>query len=254
MKLIRREGGTAMTSDAKSSRIWEIDALRGLCIPGMIAIHLIYDLVNLYGFVDWPYPQWYSLFKNNYGALFVILSGLSVTLGRHCIRRGAEVISFGMVITAVTAAMYRFGMAGRGILIWFGVLHCIGVCMILWPVFRKLPDRALIALSAALILGGWYLRTVRFGSDALMILGLVSKHFASSDYFPLLPNLGYFLAGAVLGRTLYAEKRSLLPRLAGMPVIQPLCAMGRHSLFIYLIHQPVLALGCQTALLLRKLV
>lgn len=237
----------------RQKRIWEIDALRGLCIPGMILIHLIYDLVNLYGFIDWPYPRWYSLFKNNYGALFVILSGLSVTLGRNCVKRGAQVFSFGMVITAVTAGMYGMQMAGKGILIYFGVLHCIGLCMMLWPVFRRLPEGALIFLSAAMILMGWQLRTMHFDGDALMVLGFVSRRFASADYFPLLPNLGYFLAGAALGRRLYAEKRSLLPKLGEGVCARTLCAMGRHSLFIYLIHQPVLALGCQTALFLRKL-
>ena len=237
----------------RQNRIWEIDALRGLCIPGMIVIHLIYDVVNLYGFIDWPYPRWYYLFKNNYGALFVILSGLSVTLGRHCVRRGAEVFSFGMVITAVTAGMYGLQMAGKGILIYFGVLHCIGVCMMLWPLFRKMPEWALIFLSAAMILAGWQLRVTRFDTDALLVLGLVSRQFTSSDYFPLLPILGYFLAGAALGRRLYAEKRSLLPGRGKGVCAGALCAMGRHSLLIYLVHQPVLALGCQTAVFLRKL-
>lgn len=238
----------------RAERIWEIDALRGLCIPGMIVIHLIYDLVNLYGFVDWPYPTWYFLFKNNYGALFVLLSGVSVTLGRHCGRRGAEVFSFGMVITAVTAGMYALRLADRGILIYFGVLHCIGVCMMLWPLLRKLPDGVLIALSAAMILTGWWLRGESFASGAFTVLGFVTRDFRSADFFPLMPNFGYFLAGAALGRRLYAEKRSLLPGRGNSAPMRALRWMGRHSLPIYLIHQPVLALGCQAAWFLRKLV
>lgn len=71
----------------KKDRIWEVDFLRGLLIPGMIAIHLIYDIVDLYGFVHWPYPRWYDLFKNNYGAAFVLLSGLSATLGSGRVQR-----------------------------------------------------------------------------------------------------------------------------------------------------------------------
>ena len=235
-------------------RIWEVDVLRGMCIPGMILIHLIYDVVNLYGFVDWPYPRWYSLFKNNYGALFVLLSGLSVTLGSRCIRRGAEVFGWGMVITAVTAGMYALGMADRGILIYFGVLHCIGTCMILWHWLKKLPDGVLPAVSLALVLTGWWLRTQVFAGGAFLILGLMPRGFVSSDYFPLMPNLGYFLAGAVLGRTLYREKTSLLPHLENRWGIQRLLgAMGRHSLLIYLVHQPVLALMCQSVIWIRKL-
>ncbi len=229
-------------------RIWEVDALRGLLIPGMVAIHLIYDVVDLYRFVDWPYPMWYYYFKNNFGALFVLLSGLSVTLGRRSVRRGWTVFLCGMICTAVTWGMYRFGMAGRGIIIYFGVLHCLGVCMMLWPVFGKLPNWAMAFLGMVLIALGWYLRGCWLDgvSWALLPLGLRRPEFASSDYFPLMPNLGYFLLGAVAGRLLYREKKSRWPSApAGHPVIRSLRWCGEHSLAIYLLHQPVLAGLCE---------
>lgn len=235
-------------------RIWEIDVLRGLCIPGMILIHLIYDVVDLYGFVNWPYPAWYSLLKNNYGMLFVLLSGISVTLGRRCVRRGVTVLLWGMVITAVTLGMYRIGMAGRGVIVYFGVLHCLGMCMILWYWLRKLPNWALAGLAAGLIAAGWWLRTQCFDSVAFVMLGLQFPGFMTADYFPLMPNLGYFLAGSVVGRTLYREKKSLLPGCdARSTVLRGLGTMGRHSLCIYLVHQPILALMCQVVFILRKL-
>ncbi len=75
-----------------------------------------------------------------------------------------------------------------------------------------------------------------------MPLGLPWKGFISSDYFPLLPNLGYFLLGAFLGRTLYKNKESLLPNVStDNPVIRFLLLCGKHSLWIYLLHQPVLS-------------
>lgn len=232
---------------AAKKRIWEIDALRGLLIPGMIAIHLIYDVVDLYGFADWTYPGWYSLFKNNYGALFVLLSGVSVTLGSRSVRRGAQVFLGGILVSAVTFGMYRLGMAGRGIVIYFGVLHCLGVCMMLWAVLRKLPTPALVLLGGALTLGGWWLRG-RYLVDLpwLLPLGFRFPGFASSDYFPLMPNLGYFLLGAVLGRVLYREKTTRFPRIcAETPILRSLCWMGRNSLTIYLLHQPILAALCE---------
>ena len=126
-----------MEQQTTTKRIWEIDFLRGLLIPGMILIHLVYDVTVLYRLADWPWPRWYVLLQYNYGALFVALSGVSVTLGSRCVRRGLTVLAWGMVCTAVTAGMYLLGMADRGVLIYFGVLHCIGVCMLLWPVFRR---------------------------------------------------------------------------------------------------------------------
>ena len=245
----------AMGNTLSKNRIWEIDFLRGLLIPGMIMIHLIYDVVDLYGFIHWPYPEWYSLFKNNYGALFVALSGLSVTLGRKSIRRGIQVVLSGMCCTVVTVGMYFIGMADRGIIIYFGVLHCLGSCMILWPCFRNWKSWAMAGFGVLLVAAGWVLRThVHINMPVLLLLGFQFYGFASSDYFPLMPNLGYFLLGAALGRTLYAEKRSLWPHgPAQNPVVRFFSLCGRHSLGIYLAHQPVLAALCELIVFLRKM-
>lgn len=238
---------------AGKNRIWEIDALRGACIPGMILIHLIYDVVNLYGFIHWPYPAWYALFKNNYGALFILISGVSVTLGRRSLRRGVTVFLGGMLCTAVTVGMYILGMAGKGIIIYFGVLHCLGVCMMLWPIFRKWPVWGLVAAGAVLMITGWWLRDRVFELPLLMPLGLRFAGFSSSDYFPLMPNLGYFLLGAAFGKTFYAQKESRFPNVNRQnPLIRFLCWCGRHSLMIYLLHQPLLALGCELYVLICK--
>ena len=244
-----------MGNTLSDKRIWEIDALRGLLIPGMILIHLIYDVVDLYGFVYWPYPEWYSLFKNNYGALFVALSGLSVTLGRRSLRRGITVFAGGMCCTVVTVGMYWIHMAGRGIIIYFGVLHCLGVCMMLWPVFRKWNVWALALAGAALVVAGWVLRThIYVDMPWLLPLGFRFYGFSSSDYFPLMPNLGYFLLGAAAGRSLYRNRQSLLPDFPSEHwFVRFWRWCGRHSLAIYLAHQPVLAVLCECYQMLRKL-
>ena len=108
-------------------RIWELDFLRGVLLWGMIGIHLIYDLVDLYGVVDWQLPAAYLLFKNRFGISFVVLSGLCATLGRNSLRRGLKVFACGMVCTLATYLMVWAGMAGRGLLIYFGVLISISI-------------------------------------------------------------------------------------------------------------------------------
>ena len=222
-----------------SRRIWELDAARGIALIGMIGIHLIYDLVDLFGVIPWQQPVWYLTFKNNYGLLFLVISGISVTLGRRCVKRGLQVFCCGFLCTAATAGMYLAGMADRSILIYFGVLHCLGACMMLWPLFRRLPSPALVVLGLGMVAAGLYLRTVAFSFPWLMPVGFAPCGFASSDYFPLLPNLGYFLLGTALGRKLYADKEGRFPvKKVPTPF---LCWCGRHSLMIYLIHQPVLA-------------
>ena len=227
-------------------RIWELDALRGILMIAIMAYHLFYDLVFLFSLVELNTPFLRGLYRfcNDWlGCPFLFLSGLCVTLGSRPVRRGLQVMVGGMLITAVTAGMYLTGFAGKDILIYFGVLHCLGSCMLLWPLFRKLPKPALLILGIVLAAAGLYIKSnIRVDHNWLIPLGLMSRSFATSDYFPLLPNLGYFLIGAFLGKTLYREKRSLLPQVSpSFLPIRFLSFIGRHSLIIYLLHQPILA-------------
>ena len=222
-----------------SKRIWELDALRGLALLGMMGIHFVYDLVDLFGVWNWQQPAWYLFFKNNYGAVFFLISGISVTLGSHPVKRGAQVFLCGFLCTGVTLGMYLLGFAGKGIIIYMGVLQCLGLCMMLWPLFRRCPDWTLTALGLAMTIAGWYLRTQAFPFWLLTPLGFAPYGFTSSDYFPLLPNFGYFLLGAVVGKRAYAGRKSLFPR--ETPPLGLFRCLGRHSLMVYLLHQPVLA-------------
>lgn len=224
-------------------RIWELDALRGLCILGMVVVHFVYDLVDLYGLVEWEYPPLFTFVQQWGGVLFLLISGICVTLGSRCIRRGALVFACGLVVSAVTWGMYYFGFSGKSIIIYFGVLHCLGICMLLWPVFRRLPHWGLALAGMALIAAGFYLQTLDpVTTRWLMPLGLPWKGFASSDYFPLLPYLGFFLAGSALGKSVYRRRESLLPRVnTNNFIIRFFLLCGKHSLWIYLLHQPILS-------------
>lgn len=245
-----------MGTTLSKNRIWEIDALRGLLIPGMVLIHLIFDLVYLYGLLPWNVPDWYWAFSNNYGASFVLLSGVSVTLGSKSVKRGLTVFLGGMACTAVTAGMYVLGMADKSIIIYFGVLHCLGVCMMLWPLFRNWKSWQLAVLGAALTVAGWAVRYRALVDFPWLIpLGIRDVGFSSSDYYPLMPNLGYFLLGAAAGKALYREKKSLFPDFpCEGPMVRFLRRCGVHSLTIYLLHQPVLAALCELLVLLKKAV
>lgn len=224
-------------------RIWELDVFRGICILGVIAVHFVYDMVELYGLVEWEYPPLFSFIKDWGGILFLVLSGVCVTLGSRSIRRGAIVFASGLVITGVTVGMYLTGMQGIGIIIYFGVLHCLGLCMLLWPLFKKLPWWALLLCGAVLTCLGFYLQQLP-AADAYwpMVFGVPWEGFISSDYFPLLPNFGFFLLGSALGKTLYRKKESLLPKVNEKNIlIRFFAGCGRQSLWLYLLHQPVLS-------------
>ena len=221
-------------------RIWELDALRGLCILIMAAVHLTYDLVGLYGLVHREMSPFFTFLMDWGGVVFVLISGVCATLGRNSLKRGFLVFGCGLLVSAVTMALTFVGF-DYDVIIYFGVLHCLGVCMVLWHFLKCLPSPWLTILSIAAIIGGLWLRTQAFSFPWLLPLGFFPASFSTSDYFPLLPNLGFFLLGAVLGRKLYTRKKTLLPQVdEPNGLVRFLCFCGRHSLLIYLLHQPVI--------------
>lgn len=233
------------------SRIWELDALRGVCILCVIVVHFLFDL-SFFGGLDLTPPAWYVFLQEYGGAIFVVLSGVCVTLGSKSVRRGLIVFSCGMLITAVTYGMYRLGMSGADVVVKFGVLHLLGVCMLVYPAFKKLPPAMLTVLGLVIAITGYAIRGVVVPQHWLFPLGLTYEGFTSSDYFPLFPQLGYFLIGAAIGKTAYREKRTLLPgSFQKTGIARFFCWCGRQSLFIYLLHQPIVYGLLEFVLLLR---
>ena len=234
------------------ARIWELDALRGVCILCVIVVHFLFDL-SFFGGFNLTLPTWYVFLQEYGGAIFVLLSGCCATLGSRSVRRGCIVFGAGMLITAVTYGMYRLGLSGSDVVVRFGVLHLLGVCMIVYPLFKKLPPAALGALGLSISLVGFAVRGVTVPQHWLFPLGLVYEGFTSSDYFPLLPQLGYFLIGAAIGKTAYRGKRTLLPGpFQQTPIARFFCWCGRQSLFIYLLHQPIVYGLLELLLALRR--
>ena len=224
------------------NRIPELDAARGVCILGMIAVHLLYDLTELYPVLRWEYPPFFLFLKNWGGIAFFLISGVAVTLGHRHLSRGLVVFGCALLISAV--------MAVTGAMpIRFGVLHCLGLSMLLWGLFRKADTRVLAAAGIGFALLGLIFGRMVISASWLYPLGLTAADFQSADYFPLLPYFGYFLLGACLGKKLYPRRRSLFPHIDfSKPFPRFFCLCGRHSLFLYLIHQPALILIIEAVL------
>ncbi len=223
-------------------RIWELDVLRGGNLFLMMAIHFVYDITCLFPLVRWDFPQWYDAVISFCGTLFVALSGICVTFGKHPVRRGLTVLGGGLLCTAVTTVLALTGLCHKSIIIYFGVLHCLGCCMLLWPLFRRCPGWLRMVLGIGLIVLGRYLSTLQGNTVWLIPFGVTTADFQSSDYFPLVRHLGTFLCGAGVARYLYPEGTSLLPNVnQNNPILRFLGWCGRKSLWIYLLHQPVLA-------------
>lgn len=208
----------------------------------MVMVHLVYDLTELYPVLRWTYPPFFLILKDGGSIAFFLISGIAATLGRRHLRRGLVVLGCGALVS--TAMDLTGAMPIR-----FGVLHCLGSCMLIWEVFRKRSSRFLAVTGIGLVLLGLLFSSVAVSANWLYPVGLTAPDFQSADYFPLLPYFGYFLLGACLGKTRYQDRRGFLPDADfSKPFSRFFCLCGRHSLIIYLIHQPVLILLIEAAL------
>ena len=206
----------------------------------MIILHFIYDLSELYRFVP---PVWgiLSLLQSYGGTVFFLISGICVTLGRKFLRRGIVVLGCGLLVSAVS------GFAG--IPIRFGVLHALGVCMLLWQFFKAASAKLLLFTGLGAVVLGFVFEEFTVSSPLFYPLGLTASGFESADFFPLFPYLGYFLLGARLGQILYPRRRSLLGNHEFSGAVSRFFSFcGRHSLLLYLIHQPLLIFAIESAI------
>jgi len=240
-----------MNSNLKE-RFWEVDSLRGLAIVMMVMFHFVFDLsyFGIYSFnINSGFLWWFARIT---AFMFIFLVGVSLSLSYtrttllnnygtekklflKYLKRGLKIFSYGLLITAATWIFLINGF------IVFGILHFIGIAIILEYVVIKRKYLNLF-LGLAFIAAGIYLMTFRFDFYSLLWLGFTPTNFYTVDYFPLLPWLGVVSLGIFLGNTLYENyvRRFKLPDLSNYSIIKLSDFLGRHSLLIYIIHQPVI--------------
>ena len=240
------KGGTVSAS--VPVRFWEIDFLRGLAVCLMILLHLLDDLYYFCGFKG-IHPLAWMVWQRVTAGIFIILAGISLSLNRsrgeklgiksphwflrHSLLRGIKIFAWGMAVTLVTRAFLREGF------VRFGVLHFLGLAMIAGIPFVKLRYENLWLGLFSLGIGSYFAR-FQLKTAWLFWLGIRPRNFFSVDYFPFFPWFGLVLWGIFIGNTLYrdAERRFDLHDYHN-PAIRWGCFLGRNSLVLYLIHQPL---------------
>ena len=233
-------------------RLHFLDTLRGFTLINMIAFHGLWNLVYLFGVkADWYVGMPGYLWQQWICWTFICLSGFCWSFSRNPLKRGLTVFGGGAVVTAVTCLVMPESR------IVFGVLTCIGSCMLLMIPVAKLSKKLPAALGLAVSFGLFLLlRNIPSGSlgfESLALcrlpgalyrnlltayLGFPDPGFFSTDYFPLLPWFFLFAAGHFLHRLL--EEKDLNQRLFATKPVPLLNWLGRHSFVVYLLHQPVL--------------
>ena len=231
-------------SGPERGRIVVIDALRGAAVLGMVAFHLDWDLAYV-GWVD-TNPAQSSLwmgFGHAVAATFLLLSGVGLVLARPqgpgaALRRVGLIAAAALLITLATTWLFPQDA------IRFGILHCIAVTNLIGLVLLRAPLR-LVLILAALSLGAPL--ALQWPDGPWWWMGLSPTLPRTLDYRPVLPWLGIVLLGVGLAR--------LGPRWPGLSgrgaLVRPLCWAGRHSLAVYLVHQPLLLGLLMTATAVR---
>ena len=219
---------------AAPGRIPLLDAWRGIAVLTMAVWHLGWDLgvmkVIPLGLMVSPLGVGVRYFIV---CSFVLLSGICARFSRNVLRRGLLVLLAAAAVTAVT------WLAGDPA--WFGILHMLGCSLVLYALVGKTLERLpeLPALLGYLLLFAVLhaiCYSVRIQTPGLFVFGLRTPEFRSSDYYPLIPWVFLFLAGTVAGGRIRASDAPWKNR----PAPKALTWIGRHALWIYLIHQPAL--------------
>ena len=219
-----------------------IDALRGLAIASMFAYHFSFDL-NYFGALhfDFNHGFFWLAFRTLIVSLFLGLMGISLILanvrGFRSRPYWARLGRIGACALLVTAGSYVLFPRS---FIYFGILHFIAAASVIALPFVRLYWTNL-ALGAAIIAFGWSWRHPLFDSPWLHWFGLMTFKPVTEDYVPLLPWFGVVLLGMFVARSIFAR-----PSGARVAQWQPrsrlartLALAGRHSLLIYMLHQPV---------------
>jgi uncharacterized membrane protein len=209
-------------------RFWEVDFTRGSALVMMLISNFITDLQYFANYSNFAQFWWW--FARIIAFIFIFLVGLSLNISyakakkegkanfAKYLKRGLFIFVLGLAITAVT---YIF--LGQNY-IRFGVLHLIGLSIILAYPFLK-----------------WKKGVSLWAGLSLIVIGLLlpAPSFSSVDYFPLLPWFGVILLGLYFGKALYKNGERVFSLKHNLKISNPICFLGRNTLLIYLIHQPI---------------
>lgn len=216
----------------KATRIYEIDFLRMLALLCMVLFHFVFDLAFFfnwsinYQFGFWNYIRLMSV------DLFLLVFGISATLSSKQYLRYGKILLIAAMISIVTFFVLPEQY------IRFGILHLIGLAGLLYSSLPIKSAKGYLFLSVAVILVSYFKPYFVVEHSLFVGLDILPNNYSSVDHYPLLPWWSIILFGHAIGKMFYGQQsKSYFPRLAKY---DKLFYPARHTLFIYIVHQPIL--------------
>ena len=237
-------------------RAWELDFLRGIALIMMLFMHTSWDFRYEFGVDIFSYLEadWFWSFVHPViVVLFVGVSGICSTFSRSNVKRGLKILAATLVLNIGTLIIYK--VTGIPCLIIFNVLSVLTCGIFLYALIAFIekktnanPNVANVIMGLIglyIVIVGCNIHYMDNASDSLFFLPVgfdIAGTPPMADYMPLFPWLGVFLLGCVIGRTCYKDKKTLFAGKGKVmsAVARPVEFIGRHSLIIYLVHQPVI--------------
>ncbi len=228
-------GNAVIRPGSEQSRFLVIDAWRGFAILLMVVYHFCFDL-GYFGLAEFNFyqnPFWLHSRTFILGQ-FLLLVGISLVLATQ---RGINVGRFlrrlgWLVASAAFVSVSTWWMFGDRLVV-FGVLHFIAVASVVGLLFAH-HYRLSLMLGIILIVTGNLVQSSWFDQPGWNWIGMMSYKPATEDYVPLLPWFGVVLLG------ISAAGMLTVPVPGNNGWLRLLALPGRHSLLIYMLHQPVL--------------
>lgn len=223
-----------------TARLGALDAARGLAVVAMVVFHLIWDLAH-FGYIaasiPWSAPV--KVFGHAIAFSFLFIAGASLVLA-HGEKMRWPAFWRRFAIVAGAAALVSAGtyIVFPGAFVFFGILHCIAAASLVAIPFLFAPWPAALVAGALFFAAPDYLASPVFDSAWLQWLGLSTAEPLTQDWRPLFPWAGALLLGVAAGRLLPRPAEG--QRASAQREWPALNVLGRHSLPIYLAHQPLL--------------
>jgi uncharacterized membrane protein len=235
---------SSQSTGFSTQRLHALDLARGLALVAMASYHLSWDL-SWFGVVDWPVgeDEGWKTYARLIAGTFLFLAGISLTLAHgQGIRWRAFWRREAVIIAAAAAVSVGTWYALGSNMVRFGILHCIATASLIALPFVRLP--ALVSLAAALLVFSlpFWAAGPAFDGPIWLWSGLGDPGLSSVDWVPLVPWAGAALLGVAAGHLLRQPdiKATASRWKPNSGISRLLCCGGRHSLAVYLIHQPVL--------------